>query len=208
MEKQNNNLNLFIEKMKENLELLKNKKIPNNYPEDITSSDNHYAMMKCAELSRENFIKNSTYPLVSNDWIEILSDYLKDEKCLEISAKSGMISFALKKNNIDILPTESGDEKWNNWTDVIKLSPLNAIQEYIKERPYVILSWPDSSAYAYTLFMFMKTLNSSSTMIYIGEVEENSDFSKLKEIDQNISKKMNEKFLSWCGTKDYIRILR
>ena len=203
-----NDLEIFIEKMKENLELLKNKKIPESYPEDITSSDNHYAMLKCNELNRENFIKHSAYPLVSKDWIEMLAEYLKDKKCLEISAKSGIISFALAKNDIDILPTESGDMLWDTWTDVERISPLNAIQEYIMERPYVILSWPDSSAYAYTLFMFMKTLNPESVMIYIGEVEEGSDFSKLKEIDNDISKKINEKFLSWCGTKDYIRFLR
>ena len=203
----------YISKMKNNLEILRQHQIPETYPEEVESL--HFALASILEpsISREKFIEASAFPLISKDWLTILAKYLSGKKCIEIMAGSGMISYGLKNEGIDIIATD--DFSWeisNQWTDIEQIDCLKAIRKYAVERPYIIMSWPEMNAEAFHVLTTMREVNPMARLIYIGEYGgccANSDFVNAANIiDSDYSRKINEKFQSWQGIHDLVMIIK
>lgn len=201
-------------KMEENLSLLRKHKIPESYPEEIGNfGDLLFEGMIVFKL-RDEFIKNGSFSLVSMNWVRCLADYLKDKKCIELMAGSGILSYGLKSLGIDVIATDDesyGDYFYNKWTNIEKIDALDAIRKYIKERPYIILSWPEMGSKAYEILMLMRELNKDAKMIYIGEVgaacADDAFADAINIIDADWVREINEKYQSWAGMKDLLLLV-
>ena len=165
---------------------LMKREIPETYPDIVRVPS--YRDMSVDAVSmyeyRDNIIGAGGYSLVSYDWIRILKEkIIKDGKCLEIMAGSGMLSKALKDVGVDIITTD--DKSWltedytylsfEDWfmrpfTEVEKLDCVDAIQKYGKDVDYVLVSWPYMNNACYKALVTMRIVNPNCTMIYIGEL--------------------------------------
>jgi len=203
----------FIEEMTKNVDLLKKHIIPDSYPEDISNNIAFIFSFYDKMISRENIIQLSAFPLISKDWLKILAEYIGNEKCLEIMAGSGMLSYGLREFGVDIIPTDNYSWKQANpWMDIEKMDCIDAIKKYGKERKYIIMSWPEMNDNAYKALITMRKVNPNAKMIYIGEFGEccaDENFvNEAKIVDNEFAKRINNKFLSWCGIHDLLLILQ
>lgn len=204
----------YIKKMNGNLSLLEKHIIPDNYPEEIEMSEYSLLPMLDEKIYRENIIRKSAFPLISKDWLSVLAEYLKGKKCLEIMAGSGMLTFALKEYGIDVIATDnkSWDMDGNIWTEIEELDAIKAVEKYIIERPFVIMSWPEMNHTAHEVVNKMRKLNPSARIVYIGEFGgccADEDFVKDAEnVQADFIKEINQKFKSWFGIHDLVLLLK
>lgn len=151
---------------------------------------------------------------MSNDWLKILADYIQNEKCLEIMAGSGIITYGLKKMGFDILATDNfaWNDKWQSWVDIENTDCIDAIKKYAVERPVIVISWPEMGDIAYRALKELRAVNPDAKMVFIGEFGgccANEDFcDTASRIDDEWSIRINKKFLSWCGIHDLTLILK
>lgn len=208
------NLDDYIIKMEGILNQLQNKEIPESYPKEIGSLGTMMAFNKNEKIFRENFILVSSYPLISKDWIRELIPLLKNKRCLEIMAGSGMLAKALSDEGINVIATDS--KEWNiddSWFDVEKLDAIGAINKYGKDIDYVICSWiPYQSHVGTQVIEWLRKNNPKLKMIYIGEFDygccaDDSFFNISNEIDNSYINNANKKFKRWAGLHDRIYLL-
>ena len=194
-------MNLLLRKRKSNPELdnkineifeqVKNKQIPEFYPNEMVNNFNmdRYTL-------RSDFIKTIGFTLISNDWIKPLSQWIGNRKCLEVMAVSGSLSFALQQQGVDIIATDDFswkyDSSWNNdknyWTDIENIDAMEAVNKYGKDINIIIMSWPYMDDTAYRILLNMRKVNSNCIMIYIGEgmggcTADDEFFENIQEID-------------------------
>ena len=157
------------------------KRIPETYPCVVNTPahllDAHTAVYEL----RDQFIEAGGFCLVSYDWVRKLKDtIIKDGKCLEIMAGSGMLSKALKDVGCDIIATDNkawGEfphKKFNTWfrepfTDVEEIDCIDAIEKYGKDVDFIIVSWAYMDDTCYRALLKMREVNPDCLMIYIGE---------------------------------------
>ena len=152
--------------------------IPETYPIEVSA---------CSDLDlfkyRNRLIKAGSFSLVSYDWVRKLKEtIIKDSKCLEIMAGSGMLAKALKDVGCDVIATdnkswkfinrdEREDRTWfdNPFTDVEELDCIDAIEKYGKDVDFVIVSWAYMDDTCYRALLKMREVNPECLMIYIGE---------------------------------------
>lgn len=206
------NVEKYIDTMLEIKCNLEKQSLPDTYPEEITLFEYSVASLLNSQIARDEIVALSGFPLISKDWIQILADYLRGNKCLEIMSGLGCVSYALKAHGIDILATD--DYSWefsNKWTTIEKMDCIDAIKKYAKERPYIILSWPEMNETAYLALLTMRKTNPDAKMIYIGEFggccASESFVKSVNRIEPEWTVKINEKFLSWCGIHDLVMIV-
>jgi len=76
----------FPEEVNKIIEMIKNKIIPDSYPESLLSrfdpDIDNYGL-------RDIVIDNMGYALIANDWIVPLSVWIGDRNCLEVMSGSG-----------------------------------------------------------------------------------------------------------------------
>ena len=208
------NLDDYIMKMEGILNQLQNKEIPESYPKEIGSLGTMMAFSKNEKIFRENFILVSSYPLISKDWIRELIPLLKNKRCLEIMAGSGMLSKALSEEGIDIIATDS--KEWDiddSWFDVEKLDAIEAINKYGKDIDYVICSWiPYQSTIGTKVIETMRQVNPNLKMIYIGELggccAEETFCYTVELLENEFISEANQKFKRWAGLRDKIYLLK
>jgi hypothetical protein len=136
------------------------------------SSLNYYSDMKLILLNDEfKRIYNHycSWCIVTNGWISILADMLKGKKCIEIMAGSGLLSYALKKYDVNI--TAYDNYSWNHpkyFTDVISMNADEASSELSYD--YIICSWPPyEEKDILNVLKNMYYKHPKSKLIYIGE---------------------------------------
>lgn len=204
----------LISKIKENIEKLKRHQIPDSYPKEIESIDGLLVLsMHGQEYMRDSIIALSSFPLITKRWVKVLAKYLSGEKCLEIMSGSGMLAYALKEMEIDIIATDNMEWNWENkWTDVKQMDYKEAIKCYMKDCSYLILSWPEMGDGAYHALKLMRKENPKAKMIYIGEFGgacANEKFVDTAQIvDEEWIKKINENLMHWAGIHDGVLILK
>jgi hypothetical protein len=208
----------FPEEVNKIIEMIKNKIIPDSYPESLLSrfdpGMDNYGL-------RDIMIELMGYALIAKDWIAPLSLWIGDRNCLEVMSGSGALAYALRKQNIKIIPTDnfSGDDNfhyfWKEdkmmWVEVEKIDAISAVKKYGRETDIVILSWPFMNNTATEVLETMRSINPDCIMIYIGEGREgctaNSKFFKLAEpIEDEGFENAVKKFKQWNGIHDSPRL--
>ena len=126
----------FPEEVNKIIEMIKNKKIPDSYPESLLSRYDRNRQL----WMRDIVINHMGYALIANDWIVPLSLWIGDRKCLEVMSGSGALAYALRKQNVKIIPTDnfSGDDNfhyfWKEdgmmWLEVEKIDAVSAVKKY------------------------------------------------------------------------------
>jgi len=172
-----NNFSKDIQKSKDIygpiIELLKQKQIPETYPEPELRDTLTFFPGISSLYARDKIIQNSCFCLLAKDWIEPLADWIGKRKCLEIMCGSGALSKSLQDCSIDIHATDNFSWKYSNnqlWTIIENLDAVTAIEQYGKEVDIIICSWPPyQEPAAYNALLKMREINPNAVMIYIGE---------------------------------------
>lgn len=178
--------------------------LPNNFINSIWSNP------------REKVISKIGFALITKEFIKSLSDYIGDNKCLEIMAGKGAISKGLKDNGIDVIATDN--YSWNerldiandSWTDIENIDCLDAIKKYGKNVSYVICSWiPYNSSIGYEALKLMNEINPDCKMIVIGEgkggcTADDLFFEHLEYMDDYDF----SNFKRWFGIHDYVDVVK
>lgn len=157
---------------------LENRRIPEKYPRAVYH--NNYSSFVTTVL-RNLYTERYGFPLVSMDWVRYLKDkIIKNGKCLEIMAGSGMLSFALRDLGVEVASTDNYDwtskiEGYENWhrkpfTYVENIDAISAIEKYGKDVDFIIMSWPPyDEPIGNEVLLKMREINPNCKLIYIGE---------------------------------------
>lgn len=94
------------------------------------------------EFGRRNYFnKKYSWAVPSKDVVQKISNFIESDKCLEIGVGSGLWSYLLKLNVVDILPTDSNQEKFDKYyIDFEKIDGNAAIHKY-QDRNVLFLCW-------------------------------------------------------------------
>ena len=201
----------FVNKMTANYELLAAKIIPEAYPDEVEEFSPNLCLMAKAQLTRDDFISKGAFPLIANEWLKPLSEYIGTGKCLEIMAGSGMLTFGLRKLGVNIIATDKQPwKRFANWTDIEKIDGISAIRKYAKGMDYVIMSWPEMGDTANLILQELRAINPSVKLIYIGEpggcCADTTFIRNLQIVDREITRKINKHFHSFAGIHDLVMI--
>ena len=205
----------YEKKMEHILKQLENKEIPESYPKEISHFDAMMMFTKNPNLTRNHFISISSFALISKDWIKELTPLLRNKKCLEIMAGSGMLAKALFDEGIDIIATDSKEWQYNDvWFDIESLDAISAIKKYGKDMDYIICSWiPYASNIGTQVIQLMRNINPNLKMIYIGEpaggcCADYSFYDIVEYIENDYIENANKKFKRWSGLYDKIYLIK
>lgn len=189
-------------KIRENLVLLKQKKIPQNYPEEFLKD-------RTLILKRPEYIKLQGFTLLTDDWVSILAKWIGDRKVLEVFSGCGSLAKCLKDKGIDIKATDNFEwkDKWNAlWYDVEELDAIGAIERY-NDVDIILMSWaPLNSDIDYKSLEKMREVNPNAVMLILGEFGGCTNSQKfvdsLNEIEDEIVTEINRAYISWPFVHD------
>lgn len=188
------------------IDALKNKEILEVFPKNCLYS------FHLRELSvRESF------PIVTKEWITPLAKWIGNRKCLEIMAGKGVISSALKGENVDIIATDN--YSWRNfnftdmWCDVENIDAIEAIEKYGANVDIVIMSWCYMDDTGYNALLKLREVNPNAMMIYIGEgmggcTGSDALYETMEEIQDEDFEQIYSKFFSWNGIHDRLYLIK
>lgn len=218
----NDQKNSLVDKIKEMyakyipiITLLKQKQIPENYPNDEDEKVFSHSLGSSSLYARDEIVQNSCFCLLAYDWIRPLAKWIGKRKCLEIMCGSGALSKGLQDCGIDIQATD--DFSWPHfkepWTNIEKLSAVDAIKKYGRERDIVICSWPPMDSAAHDALLTMRQVNPSALMIYIGESNEgctadDNFFATIRYVEDEFFYKAIENYKSIWGIHDYPYLIK
>lgn len=122
-----------------------------------------------------HYIKNMGFTLLTKEFLDELSEFLKGKKVLEIMSGTGFLASQLRLRGVDIIATDDMtgiyDFKTIHIDDIEAIDCVDAIDKYHKDINYVIMSWPEMSNDA------ARALRScyeyDIPLIYIGEFSKN-----------------------------------
>lgn len=206
-------------KSNEILEMIKNKQIPYYYPTDFYTRFSYGKFNIEEEMDRfkrrDTVINNMGFMLISQDWINTLSEMLKGKKCLEIMCGTGALSKCLQDKGIMIKATDNfswnGVSDWNKsknyWTDIENIDCIDAIEKYGKDTDYIIMGWAYMDDTGYRALLKMREVNPYCKMIYIGErnggcTADDNFFESINIIDDKYIDEINQMYKSWEGIYD------
>ena len=200
----------IIEKYKKNL---LRKKLPKQYVEESLSLlNNSYWEF------RKWYINNVGYALLSDKWISLLADYLKDKRCLEIMAGTGALSYFLRQKDVFLITTDNHswrNDNWENrhWATIEEIDAVEAIKKYGVNIDYIIMSWPPyDNPIAYNCLIAIKETNPDIKIIYIGEGPGGcTGDDKFHEtaiwLEDEKIENINQYFQRFDGLHDYVALL-
>lgn len=195
------------------LSLIEKKRIPKNFPLPLREALYGFEI-------RDKIIESMGYSFICDSWIVPLTHWISGRKCLEIMAGSGALSYALKRQGVDIIPTDNHSwERWFNkpnalWVDVIKKDCLDAIEEYGRDVDIIIMSWAYMDDMAYKSLLKMREVNDKCIMVYIGEDQggctANDDFFENARIINNdpLFTIASQCYKSWYGMHDELKLIK
>jgi len=210
----------FPEEVEKIVAMIKNKIIPDCYPEFFVS---RYDPRIDNFGLRDIVIDHMGYALIANDWIIPLSKWVDRRMCLEVMSGSGALAYALKKQNINVIATDSfsADDNfsyyWKEdnmmWTEVENIDALGAVRKYGKETDLVIISWPFMDNTATEVLEEMRSTNPDCMMIYIGEdkggcTANSRFFNTARPVRDEEFAKAVKKFKRWNGLNDFPKLFR
>lgn len=186
---------------------LEKKEIPQEYKKEI---------LFC-HIFRDEIIQRQGFPLIAKNWIKPLSKWISDKRCLEIMAGKGVLSYALKQEGVNIIPTDNFS--WENfinnntWCDVENIDAIKAIEKYGKTIDIIIMSWCYMDETGYKCLLKMREVNPNCKMIYIGEwaggcTASDSFFESLTEIHDDSFEEISLLFPKWHTIHDNIYLIK
>ncbi len=167
------------------------------------------------QMLRKDYIEKFGFFLVSEDFLSVTTNFLKNKKVLEVGAGSGFLSHCFQKNGIDITPI---DLKVNNNSYGFEQKYTNIFEEeaskHLRNNNYdvVIMSWPNyKTNFAYNV---LSNMSKGQNLIYIGEdyggcTANDQFFELLKdkcEIQIEITEDIQENSYSWPCIHDKVKI--
>lgn len=169
-------------------------------------------------------IENMGYAPVSKSWIEPLSKWIGNRKCLEVMSGVGCLAKALTDCGIDVIPTDNFEWKkpkggsimeWNDrmYCDVENIDAVSAVKKYGKDVGVVIMSWADTNDIAIQVLETMRKANEDLIMIYIGEEDNNCPeniyfHDSIVKIEDKEIDNINELYLTFEDTHDSIWLVK
>jgi hypothetical protein len=143
------------------IEGLRDKKVPETYPNDIDENPLYTAR-------RPEIVRMSSHALVSYRWVEPLSIFISGRPCLEIMSGKGMLARALMDCKVNVIPSDN-TKYLDSWCEIEIIDCLEAIKKYIHKVDFLICSWPYDSSPMPEAIELMRKLKPDCRMIYIGE---------------------------------------
>ena len=210
---------------KEILEMIKNKQIPYYYPKDFYTRFGYYGNFNIEEemdgfKRRDVVIENMGFILISQDWIDTLSEILKGKNCLEIMCGTGALTKCLKDKGVNIKATDNfswgGVSNWNKdknyWTKIENIDCIDAIEKYGIDLDYIIMSWAYMDDTGYRALLKMREVNPNCKMIYIGESDggctaDDNFFNEINIIQNEKINEINQLYKSWEGIYDRFMLI-
>lgn len=114
-----------IEKrIKDNLELLRNLQIPQNYPIELFTRPEIFN-------TRRDVIELQGFAVLEKEWLEVLANWIGKRKVLEVMSGCGALTKALQDFGVDIIATDnfSLEDKWQNiWCEIENIDAVDAIK--------------------------------------------------------------------------------
>ena len=118
---------------------------------------------------RYEFVDKYSWAIPSEEALNSIAKFVGNDIVLEIGAGLGYWAKLLQDKNINIIPTDSFDEKWFNknpsHTKIFKYNAIDAIQKF-QEASVLFICWPPHKNTM--AFDAIKVWNGSK-LIYIGE---------------------------------------
>ncbi len=167
------------------------------------------------QMLRGEYTKKFGYYLVSEDFLSVTSNFLKNKNVLEAGAGSGFLSHSLQKNGINITPIDIKVKKnsygfEHTYTNIIE----EEAAKHLKSNKYdtVIMSWPNyQTNFAYNVLFDMSI---GQTLIYIGEswggCTANDQFFELLEdkceIQRKVTTDIQKNSYSWPCIHDQVTV--
>ena len=197
-----------IEKrIKDNLELLRNLQIPQNYPIELFTRPEIFN-------TRRDVIKLQGFAVLEKNWLKVLADWIGKRKVLEVMSGCGALSKSLRDFGIDIIATDnfSLEDKWQNiWCEIENIDAVDAINKY-KDRDILIASWmPYNEEIDYKCLERMREVNPNMKMLIIGEIYGATNSEKFwKEaniIDEPIINELNVLYHRWMFIHDKFMLI-
>ncbi|WP_304576773.1 hypothetical protein [Romboutsia ilealis] len=141
------------------------------FPDDISSKFRNSFVSTCF---RNIAIRYVGFTLLTNKFLNNLSNYIGNKKCLEVMAGKGSLSKGLMDRGVNVIPTDnfSWKQKLNLddlWTDIENIDCLDAIRKYGKDVDFIIASWIPMDNTGYNMLKLMNEINPECKMIVIGE---------------------------------------
>lgn len=157
----------IINEGKEIIKLYMEKKFPDDASSEFTNSFISTSFRRVA-------IKSVGFTLLTNKFLNNLSKYIGERKCLEVMAGKGSLAKGLVDRGISVIPTDnfSWKEKLNLddlWIDIENIDCLEAIKKYGKDVDFIIASWIPMDNTGYEMLKLMNEVNPNCKMIVIGE---------------------------------------
>lgn len=156
------------------------------------------------------------FHVFNKEVLEILSEFLKNKKVLEIGSGTGYLCYHLRQNQIDIIGTDCQKSEYFLGGDNTKpfnkthteILMVNGIELISKDYDVVLMCWPDyDESTAYDAAFQMEI---GQTLIYQGEGHGGCtaddtfhDFLyKNFEVDEELTDKMYKNHIKWFGIHD------
>lgn len=155
-----------IEKALEEIKsVIETGEFPENFSEDF---------ILCGLHVREITMPCWSYALITNEFVNKLSIFLKDKKALEVMAGRGLLSALLREKGTDIICTDSngwgGSSEEYAYTEIELIEAEEAVRKYGSSIDYVIMVWPPMGEdSAYRVAKALREVNPNASIIYLGE---------------------------------------
>lgn len=162
-----------------------------------------------------HYIKNMGFTLLTQEFLDKLSKFLKDKKVLEVMCGTGFLASQLRLRGVDIIATDDMTGKYDfkvrHIDDIKIIDCVDAIDECHEDIDYVIMGWPEMSNDAARVLKSCYKYN--IPLIYMGEFTRNGctadaefyDFAT-KHFDEYW--KIGEKYRTFLGLHDSCILLK
>lgn len=137
-----------------------------------------------------------SWALISNNFVDSLSEFLKDKKVLSLYSGRGLLEYFLRQKEIEVICTDNGswydpeeeevieyrkylqeysgilveNQRKKFIKDIEILDAVEAVEKYVKDIDYILASWvPFEDDEIVKVLTTMRDLNPNCRMIWIGE---------------------------------------
>lgn len=198
--------------LRDNIDLLQQKRIPEAWPTLITEKP---------LAVKEEIIGHCGYCLLAYDWLRPLAEWIGTRPCLEIMCGSGSLSKGLQDCGAVVRATD--DHSWmkdhaiswfvDSWTAIEQQNAVAAIEKYGEDVDFIICSWPFRSEDCYQALLKLREVNAAARMIYIGEWRSganasNSFFDAAECVADESFNRAVQQFKSIYGNSDYPYLIK
>lgn len=184
--------------------------------------ENHFNATMKESILKEKFNEMGMFCFVSWDWINPLSEWIGDRKCLEVMSGRGWLSKALRENGVDVIATddfswhkEERFTKWNNLvTPVEELDAVEAVTRYGKFIDVLIMTWAYMDDTAYRVIKELHRVNPKALVVVCGEgyggcTADDNFFEHFEEVDDSVfESEVASNYNTWFGLHDGLSVGR